>query len=377
MTSPETAKRADARRYLANLRGEIDSAALYTGLAEIEKSPEVAKVYRGLAEVEQSHGEYWKKRLLELGLDVPDPRSRWRSRALIWLARRFGARFILPIATSLEHGSSAYYDAQPEAAAGGLPAAERSHARVIEALAAPVPFLSIAALTRLEGRHQLGIALRAAVLGANDGLVSNLTLVMGVAGASIKPHTILVIGLAGLLAGSCAMAMGEWLSVSTSAESYLRELEVRADEFGPEEEKQQLISIYRAKGLAENEAADLADRMLGSQEPVHATESGTGLQGSPSRQFVRSAWIAAVSSFLLFASGAAFPVLPFVVLGGESAIVASIVLSGIALFAMGAATSLFSGRGPFASGVRQLAIGLGAAAATYMLGRLMGAAIGG
>jgi vacuolar iron transporter family protein len=230
VTPDSNVARATARRYLANLQGEIDSAAFYRGLAEIETRPEVAKVYRRLAEVEQYHGEYWKKRLLDIGHDVPSLHSRWRSRALIWLACHFGPGFVLPIATSLEHESGAYYDAQPEAQAGGLPAAERSHARVIEALAAPVPLLSIAALTRLEGRHQLGTALRAAVLGANDGLVSNLTLVMGVAGASMKPHKILLIGLAGLVAGSCAMAMGEWLSVTTSVDSYLREIEVRAEE---------------------------------------------------------------------------------------------------------------------------------------------------
>ncbi|MBV8135765.1 MAG: VIT1/CCC1 transporter family protein, partial [Deltaproteobacteria bacterium] len=291
MTPDSNLARATARRYLTNLQGEIDSAAFYRGLAEIEPRPELARIYRRLAEVEQSHGEYWKKRLLELGRDVPSLQSRWRSRALIWLARRFGPWFVLPIATSLEHESGAYYDAQPEAAAGGLPAAERSHARVIEALAAPVPLLSIAALTRLEGRHQLGTALRAAVLGANDGLVSNLTLVMGVAGASMKPHAILLIGLAGLVAGSCAMAMGEWLSVTTSIDSYLREIEVRAEELSelPKEEREQLISIYRAKGLVEKEAADLANRLIG-QDTTRAIKSRRGLESSPG-QFTRSAWI--------------------------------------------------------------------------------------
>jgi vacuolar iron transporter family protein len=129
--------------------------------------------------------------------------------------------FVLPIATSPERGDSGHYDTQPEAIAGSLPAAERSHARVTEAQSAPVPTLSIAALTRLEGRYRMGTAtaLRAAVLGASDGLVSNLGLVMGVAGASMTPHTILVTGLAGLIAGACAMAMGEWLSVNTSTDN--------------------------------------------------------------------------------------------------------------------------------------------------------------
>ncbi|MBV8138072.1 MAG: VIT1/CCC1 transporter family protein, partial [Deltaproteobacteria bacterium] len=217
----------------------------------------------------------------------------------------------------------------------------------------------------------------AAVLGANDGLVSNLTLVMGVAGASMKPHAILLIGLAGLVAGSCAMAMGEWLSVTTSVDSYLREIEVRAEELSelPKEEREQLISIYRAKGLVEKEAADLANRLIG-QDTTGAINSRRGLESSPG-QFTRSAWIAAASSFLLFSSGAMFPVLPFLLLSGSEAITASIVLSGVLLFAMGAATSLFSGRNLLASGLRQLAIGLAAAGATYVLGRILGVTIGG
>lgn len=380
--SPDSDKsKVSARQYLANLQGEIDSAALYRALSEMEDRPEIAGVYQRLADIEESHAEFWKSRLAALGHKAPDLRfSRRRTRALLWLARRFGPAFVLPIAMSLEQVDSAYYEAQPEATAGGLPAAERSHARLIEALAAPVPTLSISALTRLEGRHRMGTAtaLRAAVLGANDGLVSNLSLVMGVAGASMTLHAILVTGLAGIVAGGCAMAMGEWLSVNTSMDSYLREIEVRAEEFAqvPEEEKEQLILIYRAKGLTEEEAVRLANRLISGTAPAPGTEVAQSSQ-SDRRRLGGSAWVAAGSSFLLFAFGAMFPVLPFLFLSGIEAVTGSILLSAVALFLIGAGTTLFTGRGFLSSGLRQLAIGLAAAGVTYALGRMLGLTISG
>jgi vacuolar iron transporter family protein len=378
MPPPPAAAKRRGKRYLANLRGEIDSATFYRALSEIERRPEVAKVYTRLASIEESHAEFWKKRLTTVGREIPDLGSRWRSRALIWLARRFGPGLVLPIATSLERGDSGYYEAQPEAIARGLPAAERSHARLIEALAAPAPSLSIAALTRLEGRHRMGMAtaVRAAVLGANDGLVSNLSLVMGVAGASMRAHAILVTGIAGLIAGACAMALGEWLSITTSADTYLREIEVQADEFAqmPEEEREQLALIYRSKGLSEEEAKVLADRMIPG---IDAASGGQPAKETPIEEpeLESSALFAAASSFVLFASGAMFPVLPFFFLAGTNALVASIMLSAAALFLIGAGTTLFTGRSLMTSGLRQLAIGLAAAGVTFALGRILGITI--
>ncbi len=209
------------QRYTANLQGEVDSAALYETLSKTEKNPQLAQIYGRLAAVEAAHAEFWKSQIAALGQRVPQLRPGFRTRALEWLARRFGPSFVLPTVNTLEQMDSGSYEAQPEAIAGGLPAAERSHARIIEALAAPSSAgFSGPTLARLEGRHRGmgGNALRAAVLGANDGLVSNLSLVMGVAGADLAARTILVTGLAGLLAGSCSMALGEWLSVNTARE---------------------------------------------------------------------------------------------------------------------------------------------------------------
>ena len=195
-------KEDPSHRYAANLQGEIDGASLYRTLSQTEKNPELAQVYARLGALEEAHAEFWKRKMGAIGQRVPSLRPSFRTRALAWLARRFGPAFVLPTINTLEQMDSGTYDAQPEAVAGGLAAAERSHARIIEALAAPSPAaFSGPTIARLEGRHRAlgGNALRAAVLGANDGLCSNLSLVMGVAGADLAPHAILVTGLAGLL----------------------------------------------------------------------------------------------------------------------------------------------------------------------------------
>jgi VIT1/CCC1 family predicted Fe2+/Mn2+ transporter len=374
-------KGGDAARYRANLRGEVDSAQLYHALAAAERDPQLAKVFARLAAVEEAHAAFWTKRLNALGARLPRLRPGFRSRALAWLARRFGPQFVLPSIDTLEHLDSGQYDSQPEAVAGGLPAAERSHARILEAIAGDAPgSIEGGTLARLEGRHRGfgGNALRAAVLGANDGLVSNLSLVMGVAGAALDSHAILITGLAGLLAGACSMALGEWLSVMSSRESYQRQIAQESDELEqvPDEEKEELVLIYQAKGLGEAEARTLADRLMANRETALDTLVREELGIDPN-ELGGSAWTAGGTSFLLFSLGAVFPVAPFVIASGQRAVIASVVLSGIALFAIGAGTSLFTGRNTFFSGARQLAVGLMAAAVTYGVGKLIGVAISG
>jgi len=370
-----------SRRYTANLQGEVDSAALYRTLAQTEKNPQLAQVYRRLAAIEDAHAEYWRDHIAAIDHRVPKLRPGFRTRALAWLARRFGPAFVLPTVDTLEHMDSGTYDTQPEAVAGGLPAAERSHARIIEALASGAPgALSGSALARLEGRHRGmgGNALRAAVLGANDGLVSNLSLVMGVAGADLAGHTILVTGLAGLLAGSCSMALGEWLSVNTARESSQRQIATEADELEqvPEEEKEELSLIYQAKGLPEDLAKSLAEQLITNKKTALDTLVREELGIDP-EELGGSAWTAAGTSFLLFAVGAIFPVAPFFALEGMPAIIASLGASGVALFLIGAGTTLFTGRGVLVSGVRQLLVGFAAAAVTFGVGKLIGVAVTG
>jgi VIT1/CCC1 family predicted Fe2+/Mn2+ transporter len=368
-------------RYRSNLQGETESAALYRALAEAESNPQLKQVYQRLAAVEEAHAEFWRKRLSHAGETARHGPPGWRTRILAWAARRFGPAAVLPLVNSLEQADFGKYDAQPEAVAAGLPADERSHSRLIAAMARPPHGgLSGGALAQLEGRHRSagGNALRAAVLGANDGLVSNLSLVMGVAGADFSARTILVTGLAGLVAGACSMAMGEWLSVNSSREFYQQQIATEASELAefPEEEKQELQLIYQAKGLSEAQAKTLAERIIGNRATALDTLAREELGIDP-EELGGSAWVAGATSFLLFAGGAIIPVLPFFALGGMAAVGASLGLSAAAMFLIGAGTTLFTGRGVLFSGFRQLAIGIAAAAVTYGIGKLVGVSLGG
>jgi len=223
-----------------------------------------------------------------------------------------------------------------------------------------------------------GNALRAAVLGANDGLVSNLSLVTGVLGAHVSDQTILLTGLAGLAAGAASMAMGEWLSVTSSRELYESQVAVESQELtqNPAEEEMELGLIYQAKGLSETEARALAKRLLADRGSALDTLVREELGLDPD-ELGGSPWTAGATSFGLFSLGAIFPVLPYFFAGGISAVVASVALAGLALATTGVVTSFFTGRGPLFSAVRQLVIGYGAAAITFGVGRLVGVSLGG
>jgi VIT1/CCC1 family predicted Fe2+/Mn2+ transporter len=236
------------------------------------------------------------------------------------------------------------------------------------------------ALARFEGRHRAigGNALRAAVLGANDGLVSNLSLVMGVAGAELSGQAIMVTGLAGLLAGACSMAMGEWLSVQSARELNQRQIAIEAEEIAtvPEEEQQELALIYEAKGLTEEEAKVIAAKLMADKDSALDALTREELGIDP-QELGGSAWAAAGTSFVLFAGGAILPVAPFMLLAGTHAVIVSLLVSALALFLIGAAITLLTGRSAFFSGSRQLLFGLAAASVTYGIGRLLGVTLAG
>jgi VIT1/CCC1 family predicted Fe2+/Mn2+ transporter len=374
-----TESKAEAgARYRSNLQGEVDGAALYRALAQAEQNPQIAEVYRRLAAAEETHADFWRKELERLGARLPALRAGWRTRFLIRLAHWFGPTFVLPSVATLERADVSRYDAQPEAVSGGLPGAERSHARAVQALSQEGGATG-ATLARLEGRHRNvgGNALRAAVLGANDGLVSNLSLVMGVVGAAVSEHTVLLTGLAGLVAGASSMAMGEWLSVKSSRELYEQQVATEAAELqqNPAEEEMELALIYQAKGIPEAEAKTLAKRLLADRQSALDTLVREELGLDP-QELGGSPITAAATSFGLFSLGAIFPVLPFFFLHGLIAVAASVALAGLALMAVGVVTSLFTGRGAMFSALRQLAIGYGAAAITFLIGRFVGVSLG-
>ena len=364
---------------LTHLQDELDGVALYQTLASVEKNPQIAEVYRRLAAVEQRHANAWIERLIAAGITTPVYRPSWRTRTLIWLAQRFGVGAVLPSVTTLEQVDAHKYDQQTDLPT--LAGDERSHARLLRTITQGASQgLEGGALAQIEGRHRAagGNALRAAVLGANDGLVSNLSLVMGVAGAALSGSAILITGLAGLLAGACSMALGEWLSVQSSRELYQRQIEIERVEIAnaPAEEAEELALIYQARGLDETQARTMAARIM--QDDANALQTLAREElGIDPEALGGSAWEAAITSFLLFAVGAIIPVFPFMFLSGMAAVITSLIFSTIGLFAIGAGITLFTGRSLLSSGGRQVLFGLAAAAITYLIGRLIGVNMGG
>ena len=365
---------SDIEQYKENLQGEIDGAALYRLLAEAERDPERASIFHDLAATEDRHAGVWRRKLQDAGVTPPsDQRPSLRVRVIGWLARRLGARSVLPMVNTMEaDGYGSYMSQGGDALA--LAHDERVHGRTVARLAGVTTPSDI---VRQERWHRLGGggALRASVFGISDGLVSNLSLVVGVAGAGTAGGTVLLAGVAGLLAGAFSMAAGEFVSMRSQRELFERQIELERMELEthPEEEREELALIYRAKGIPKADADRLADTIIADREVALDTLAREELGLDPSE--LGSPWAAAAGSFLSFAVGALVPVLPYLFARGTLTIVPAIVLSALALFAVAASLSLFTGRNPLYSGVRMLALATVAAGATYGIGRLVGASV--
>ncbi len=375
----EPVSKADIERYRQNWEAEVDGVALYRLLAEAEKNPPLKSLLERLADTEDRHRELWEQRLRDAGVEPGERRPSRRVRFLGFLARRFGTEFVAPAVVQMEMGGVHMYDDQPEAVEAGLPADERSHARMFRQLARSKDGAAAAgSIARLEGRHRMasGNALRAGVLGVNDGLVSTLILVMGVAGADPGQKFVFLSGMTGLLAGAFSMALGEWVSVRSSAEAFERELAIERDEIDmlPEEEKAELALIFESRGLTHEQAEQAAEQIFRDPEAALDTLAREELGMSPDE--VGSPWVAAITSFLLFAIGAFLPVVPWIFTGGPVAVAASAILAGIGLFGAGAATSLFSAKPILLTGGRMLVLGLAGAAITYGIGAAIGVGVG-
>ncbi len=338
----------------------------------------MAEIYRKFAASEEKHAAAWEKKLEEIKAPIPPRRLSWRAATMIWLAKRFGPQFVLPTIASNERADSQAYDNQPEADADKFAEDEKSHARLLAMATQSSGGLSGGSVAQLEGRHRAGggNALRAAVLGANDGLLSVLSLVMGVAGANLASHDVLIAGIAGMLAGSGSMSLGEWLSVQSSRELYQNQIKIEAQEIAesPEEELEELSLIYQSKGLPEDRARELASHMMADQANILDTLAREELGIDP-KELGGSAYEAAITSFLLFAFGALFPLLPFFFLSGNTAIYTSLAMSALGLFLFGAAITLMTGQNALFAGARQVLVGMAAAALTYGVGRLIGVSV--
>jgi len=342
------------RQYLADERSE---AAGYRRLAE-RRTGEEREILLALADAEKRHESHW---LALLGDDVgPARRSSLRTRVLVFLAAQFGSVFVLALMQRAEGRSP--YESDVDAT-DRMAADERIHGEVLRGLAA-------------RGRERLSGTFRAAVFGANDGLVSNLALVLGIGATGVSAKTILFTGLAGLLAGALSMAAGEYVSVRSQREllqstepdpesqSALPYLDVDANE---------LALVYRARGMESVEAEEHARTVLAT---LHLDAVEPEAAGVDPHEAVGSAWKAALSSFCFFASGALIPVLPYLFgASGLTAVLIASALVGIALLCTGAVVGILSGASPLKRALRQLGIGYGAAAATYLLGRAFGASL--
>lgn len=365
----------DVARWRANLQGEVDGTTIYRAMAASEREASLAEVYRKLAEAETRHATLWETKLRDAGADANAPRPSWRARTLSTIARRFGAGAVAATVAGREAKDQASYDDQPEAAGTSLPRDERSHARLLGEISRGG--MAGPAIARLEGRHRAtgGNALRAAVLGVDDGLVSNFSLVMGVAGAGGDARAIAVAGLAGLLAGSLSMALGEWLSVQSARELYTRQIAVEREELeaAPEEEEEELALIYLSKGASEAQARALARQIIGGDRALETLAREE--LGIDPEELGGSAYVAAGTSFAMFAAGAVLPLVPFAFFAGTTAVLASAILSGAALFGIGALITLITGQPALRAGLRQLAIGAAAAGVTFAVGKLLGVAL--
>ena len=369
----------DIARYQANLQDELNGAALYAALAAAEPDPLRRDLFLQLSQAETSHAQLWRDKLTAAGVHGEHFAPNFRTRLLAKLARRFGPRFVLPSIAAAEFADRNKYAGQSDA--HEISAEERGHAAVIQAAAAAGSHGTAtvgADIERAEPWHRAasGNNLRAAVLGANDGLVSNFCLVMGVAGAGAASKIVLLTGLAGLLAGACSMALGEWLSVTNARELAQTQIGKEAEEIEqtPAAEEHELALIYQAKGMpkedAQRVAANIMTNKQGALDTLAREELGidmTELGGNP--------WSAAATSFALFAAGAIFSVVPFFWLKGHWAIGASVVASGLVLCVVGMLTSLFNGRGAWYSAVRQLLFGCIAAGVTYGVGAALGTSL--
>ena len=353
------------------LRAEENAVLLYTALSHAEKNPNLSRVYAMLAETEKRHADEWRLRLTQAGMAPGSHRPDMKTRILLFITKRFGPSLVLPSVLSMESTGTASYDEVD--GAEQMANEEESHGRVLRAMSG-LGGLAGSDVARAEGRHRGagGNALRAAVLGSNDGLVSNLSLIMGVAGAGLSNHAILVTGFAGLLAGAISMALGEWLSVQSARELFTHQIDVERAEIAtnPEDETEELALIYQARGIPGERARALATEIMSSPEAAIETLAREELGIDPG-ELGGSSWEAAISSFLMFAVGAIIPIIAFIAWSGLTAVFAAIALSVVGLFAVGALTSLSTSRSLLFSGSRMVFFGVIAAAVTYGVGHLV------
>lgn len=358
-----------------NIQTELDASFLYGKLAENETDESVANVFRQMSLIERGHAEAFAEKY-KLDLSKAGPSN--RAKILNFIGKTFGYDYVLGVLMDTEKSISSAVIAAKKEQKIPLSGGETNHVKILRTLLENEKNVTGSSFSKFEKRHRSvgGNALRAAVLGGNDGLVSNFSLVMGIAGATAGQEGVLVAGLAGLLAGALSMSLGEWISVKSSQELYENQMELEMEELetNPEGEKKEIALIYMAKGIPAEQAKEMAEELMKDKTAAYDMLVKEEL-GINKEELEGSAFEAAFYSFFMFAIGAIIPVIPFFFLKGMSAILLSVGLSSIGLFLIGASITLFTGKNVWFSGFRQVFFGLAAAAVTFGIGKLVGAQI--
>lgn len=363
---------------LRSIQTEVDAGFLYALLAEHESDKQVAAVFAEMSKIEHGHALAFLRNNGLPESEMPAPSA--RARALKQVGRVLGYDYVLGVLLDTEKSISSSLVQARQKFRSEPSVSDTAHTEILRNILSRNDRISGSSLARFEKRHRSvgGNALRAAVLGGNDGLVSNFSLIMGVAGATSGSSEVLLAGSAGLLAGALSMALGEWISVKSSQELYQNQsdLEMQELEHNPEGEQREMALIYMAKGIPEDQAKKMAEEIMKDKGQAHSLlvkeELGIDIQ-----EMEGSAMEAAVTSFILFAVGAVIPLLPFFFSSGYTAILLSAAFSAAGLFVIGSAITLFTGRSIWYSGMRQVLFGLAAAAITFGIGKWIGVSVAG
>jgi vacuolar iron transporter family protein len=339
---------------------EKESAWLYRQVAAAEADPAKSALFLKLAAAAEEQAAKWQLAAQRDPAAASVPRlfiPSLRARIVARLLSRFDPRSLRPVLTAMKLRGLSIYSAPLAVAGHAMPTS----------------------LAQVGARHRsaLGGGLRAAVFGVNDGLISNVSLVLGVAGAGAASGYVLTAGIAGLLAGALSMAAGEYVSVRSQREMYEYQIALEREELAeyPEEEAEELALIYQARGVEREQAREVSRALLANPQAALDVLAREELGLNPDD--LGSPWQAATSSFVAFALGAAVPLVPFLGhLTGPRAVIAAVVITALALFAVGLGLSLFTGRDALRSALRMVLIGGGAGAVSYLVGHAVGVAIG-
>jgi VIT1/CCC1 family predicted Fe2+/Mn2+ transporter len=361
---------------LKHIQTEIDASYLYRILAEQEEDENVADVFRQMSDIEGRHALAFLRKNNMDESQMPPPS--WRAKMLHQIGKVMGYDYVLGVLMDTEKSLSNSVTKARKQYQSKESLSDTAHVAILMNIVKTHPKLAGASAARFEKRHRSvgGNALRAAVMGGNDGLVSNFSLIMGVAGAVSQQKEVLLAGMAGMLAGALSMSLGEWISVKSSQELYENQMALELEELenNPDDEERELALIYQTKGIPAEQAKKMAHDIMADKEHAHEVLIREEL-GINKEDLEGSAMEAAITSFLLFTVGAIIPLFPFFFTSGNTAILLSVASSALGLFLIGGAITLFTGKSVWYSGMRQVIFGLAAAAITFGIGKLIGVSV--